>query len=165
MIEPIVCVPARNEAERLPSLLRSLQEQTWLRARKRPLRMVLVLNNCEDSSRAVVERVARDLPRISLYLIEVHFSPEHWQTSCARYPRSLRPSRSIASSPSTRKKLPNLRPISIAPSQTPLHFAASSIVVSPNHRNPPPNHGGNRCRIAALPKIQGPIIAFACVTS
>jgi hypothetical protein len=40
-----------------------------------------------------------------------------WQTSCARYPRSLRPSRSIASSPSTRKKLP-LRPISIAPSQT-----------------------------------------------
>ena len=65
MIEPIVCVPARNEAERLPSLLRSLQEQNWLRARKRPLRMVLVLNNCEDSSGAVVERVARDLPLLS----------------------------------------------------------------------------------------------------
>lgn len=84
MIEPIVCVPARNEVERLPSLLRSLQEQTWLRARKRPLRMVLVLNNCDDSSRAVVERVARDLPRISLYLIEVRFSPEHAHVGSAR---------------------------------------------------------------------------------
>jgi glycosyltransferase involved in cell wall biosynthesis len=84
MIEPIVCVPARNEVERLPSLLRSLQEQTWLRARKRPLRMVLVLNNCDDSSRAVVERVARDLPRISLYLIEVRFFPEHAHVGSAR---------------------------------------------------------------------------------
>ena len=57
MIEPIVCVPARNEAERLPCLLQALQEQTWLGAHKRLLRTVLVLNNCDDDLRAVVQRV------------------------------------------------------------------------------------------------------------
>lgn len=69
MSEPIICVPARNEAERLPSLMRSLQEQTWLRARKRPLQAVLVLNNCTDNSRAVIERIAPKLPDISLHLV------------------------------------------------------------------------------------------------
>lgn len=84
MIEPIVCVPARNEAERLPSLMRSLQEQTWLRAHKKSLQVVLVLNNCDDNSRAVVELFARDLFGISLHLIEVYFSPEYAHVGTAR---------------------------------------------------------------------------------
>jgi glycosyltransferase involved in cell wall biosynthesis len=71
MIEPIVCVPARNEADRLPFLLQSLQQQTWLQTKSAPLQTVLVLNNCEDESRAVVEKYAREWPRLSLRLIEV----------------------------------------------------------------------------------------------
>ena len=84
MSEPIICVPARNEAERLPSLMRSLQEQTWLRARKRPLQAVLVLNNCTDNSRAVIERIAPKLPDISLHLVEVRFAPEQAHVGSAR---------------------------------------------------------------------------------
>jgi hypothetical protein len=84
MIEPIVCVPARNEAERLPCLLQALQEQTWLRAHKRLPRTVLVLNNCDDDSRAVVQRVAQRLPRVSLHVIEAEFSPEKAHVGSAR---------------------------------------------------------------------------------
>jgi hypothetical protein len=84
MIEPIVCVPARNEAERLPCLIQALQEQTWLRAHKRVLRTVLVLNNCDDNSCAVVQRVARRSSRVSLQVIEAEFSPEKAHVGSAR---------------------------------------------------------------------------------
>ena len=84
MIEPIVCVPARNEAKRLPSLLRSLQRQTWLRANKRSLQTVLVLNNCDDNSRTVVQRSTPDLPGVSLHLIEVQFASENAHVGSAR---------------------------------------------------------------------------------
>jgi glycosyltransferase involved in cell wall biosynthesis len=77
MIEPIVCVPARNESKRLPALLRSLQQQTWLRGNNRSLQTVLVLNNCDDNSRAAVQRSAPDLPDVSLHLIEVQFASEN----------------------------------------------------------------------------------------
>jgi hypothetical protein len=84
MIEPIVCVPARNEAERVPGLLRSLDQQTWLRANTATLRTVLVLNNCDDESALVVRRIARELPRISLHVSEVEFAPKHAHVGSAR---------------------------------------------------------------------------------
>ena len=84
MIEPIVCVPARNESKRLPALLRSLQQQTWLRVNNRSLQTVLVLNNCDDNSRAVVQRSAPDLPGVSLHLIEVQFASENAHVGSAR---------------------------------------------------------------------------------
>ena len=84
MIEPIVCVPARNEFKRLPALLRSLQRQTWLRVNNRSLQTVLVLNNCDDNSRAVVQRSAPDLPGVSLHLIEVQFASENAHVGSAR---------------------------------------------------------------------------------
>jgi GT2 family glycosyltransferase len=84
MIEPIVCVPARNEAERLSSLLRSLQQQTWLRTTAAPLRTVLVLNNCEDDSVSVVRTITRELPRLSLHVKEVEFAPQHAHVGFAR---------------------------------------------------------------------------------
>ena len=64
--------------------MRSLQEQTWLRAHKRPLQAVLVLNNCTDNSRAVIERIAPKLPDISLHLVEVRFAPEQAHVGSAR---------------------------------------------------------------------------------
>jgi hypothetical protein len=84
MIEPIVCVPARNEANRLPSLLRSLQRQTWLRSHSSPLQTVLVLNNCEDESRAVLRERAGEWPQLSLHLIDVNFAPENAHVGSAR---------------------------------------------------------------------------------
>jgi Glycosyl transferase family 2 len=84
MIEPIVCVPARNEADRLPFLLRSLQRQTWLRSYSGPLQTVLVLNNCEDGSLAVLQERAGEWPQLSLHLVEVNFSPEHAHVGSAR---------------------------------------------------------------------------------
>jgi hypothetical protein len=45
---------------------------------------VLVLNNCEDESRAVVEKYAREWPRLSLRLIEVEFAREHAHVGSAR---------------------------------------------------------------------------------
>ena len=75
MIDPIVCVPARNEANRLPTLLRALADQTWLETAGKSLRIVLVLNNCDDGSTDVVDRMEGELPRISLHVITVQFPP------------------------------------------------------------------------------------------
>jgi GT2 family glycosyltransferase len=83
MIEPIVCIPARNEADRLPSLLRSLQRQTWLRTHS-GLLAVLVLNNCEDRSRAILQERAGEWPQLLLHLIEVKFAPENAHVGSAR---------------------------------------------------------------------------------
>jgi GT2 family glycosyltransferase len=84
MIEPIVCIPARNEADRLPSLLRSLQRQTWLRTRSAPLQAVLVLNNCEDESRAILQERAGEWSQLALHLIEIKFAPENAHVGSAR---------------------------------------------------------------------------------
>jgi Glycosyl transferase family 2 len=84
MTEPIVCVPARNEAARLPDLISALQYQTWIRAHNRPLSVVLVLNNCTDASRTVVEQVVANVPQISLHLVDVNFLPEQAHVGSAR---------------------------------------------------------------------------------
>ena len=84
MIEPIVCVPARNEAKRLPYLLRSLRQQTWLRENAASLRTVIVLNNCDDDSATVVQQIAGELRQLSLHLIEARFAPKHAHVGSAR---------------------------------------------------------------------------------
>ncbi len=47
----VVCIPARNEAERLPLLLTSLDGQTGLAA---PVRVVVLANNCTDGTVAAI---------------------------------------------------------------------------------------------------------------
>jgi Glycosyl transferase family 2 len=84
MIEPIVCVPAKNEADRLPYLMRALHRQTWLNAYKKPLRTVLVLNNCNDESCEVASRIAQSLPRLALHVIEVQFPTDNAHVGSAR---------------------------------------------------------------------------------
>jgi Glycosyl transferase family 2 len=84
MIEPIVCVPAKNEADRLPCLMQALHRQTWLNAYRKPLRTVLVLNNCSDESHAVATRVAQGLPRLALRIVEVQFPTAKAHVGSAR---------------------------------------------------------------------------------
>ncbi|MFY9290696.1 MAG: glycosyltransferase [Methylorubrum rhodinum] len=66
----VVCVPARNEAERLPRLLRALADQDGFSSARR-LRVVVVANNCTDDTVASVRDLALDT--IDLRLIEATF--------------------------------------------------------------------------------------------
>ena len=45
----VVCIPARNEAERLPRLLRALAAQDGFSVAA-PLKVVIVSNNCTDGT-------------------------------------------------------------------------------------------------------------------
>lgn len=73
--EPIVAVPARNEANRLPDLLKALESQSWLTDAHAPLRVVLVFNNCSDASVAVAHSIQRSTPSLALDIVDVHFEP------------------------------------------------------------------------------------------
>ncbi|MCJ2133721.1 glycosyltransferase [Methylobacterium sp. J-026] len=65
----VVCIPARNEAERLPILLASLAGQLGVATR---LRVVVVANNCTDGTAATVRarQAAGAWPGLEIRLIE-----------------------------------------------------------------------------------------------
>lgn len=65
----VVCIPARNEAERLPRLLRSLAAQEGL-TETGPLRVVVLANNCDDGTPGIVRALAGALPTLALRAIE-----------------------------------------------------------------------------------------------
>lgn len=79
---PVVAVPVRDEAERLPNLLAALARQTYNETSA--LSVVLVLNNCRDASARVVASVARRLAQLRLVVIEVEFPSEHAHVGSAR---------------------------------------------------------------------------------
>jgi hypothetical protein len=71
LIRPcVVCIPARNEAERLPLLLASLAAQD-VAGPDTPLRVVVLANNCTDGTVQSVRRSERDgaLANLDLRLI------------------------------------------------------------------------------------------------
>jgi hypothetical protein len=70
---PVVAVPAKNEAERLPTLLRMLARQTWLSSAYRPLDVIIVLNNCTDHSAEIIRTAATIHSSLLLNVIEVDF--------------------------------------------------------------------------------------------
>lgn len=76
-LHPVVAVPARNEADRLPSLLEALACQTWLERPNRRLDVILVLNNCDDASADVAEAVRPLFPSLRLEVVDVVLAP--WQ--------------------------------------------------------------------------------------
>jgi hypothetical protein len=78
----VVCVPARDEAARLPALIAALDAQTGLGAG--PVRAVLLLNNSADASRHVAERAGARTGRLDLRIIERSFPPEHAHAGSAR---------------------------------------------------------------------------------
>ena len=81
----VVCIPARNEAERLPLLLASLAGQVELSGR---LRVVVLANNCTDGTAAVVrdrqETGAWGSLEIRLIEAELHGTEAHVGTARRR---------------------------------------------------------------------------------
>ena len=84
MIEPIVCVPARNEAERLPSLLRPCRNRLGLEHIKDLYERCSFLITATTTPVQLWNGSPSDLPRVSLHLIEVRFSPEQAHVGSAR---------------------------------------------------------------------------------
>jgi hypothetical protein len=74
--KPIVAVPVRDEAERLPALIEALERQTWISRTGEILPIIFVLNNCRDDSARVLKRASARLPHLGLSAIDIHF-PSH----------------------------------------------------------------------------------------
>lgn len=78
---PCVCVPARDEAERLPRLLRALAVQDWPGV----LPVVVAINNTSDRSVEIVDRLARELrSSLAIHVDERTFAPELAHAGSAR---------------------------------------------------------------------------------
>ncbi|MEN3794840.1 glycosyltransferase [Fulvimarina sp. MAC3] len=69
-LQPVVAVPAKDEEERIPRLIRALSSQTWLAAEDRSLDIVIVLNNTADRSRNAIEDAALGT-RLRVHLVDL----------------------------------------------------------------------------------------------
>lgn len=74
-----VCVPARNEAERLPRFLEALAHQTVQDAV-----IVVALNNTRDQSREAVDAACVQHPQLKVVVDEVSFAPPDAHAGSAR---------------------------------------------------------------------------------
>ena len=83
-MRPVVAVPARNEAERLPTLLSALAKQTWLFAANTLLDVVVVLNNCDDHSAEIVNMASTRHDGLRLHVVDVRFPPPWAHVGSAR---------------------------------------------------------------------------------
>jgi Glycosyl transferase family 2 len=81
---PVIAVPARNEARRLPGLLRALSKQTWLAVKGRQLRITLCLNNCTDRSKEAVARASSFHQNLLLDIVKVAFPASDAHVGSAR---------------------------------------------------------------------------------
>lgn len=79
----VVCIPARNEAERLPLLLASLDGQTGIST---PVRVVVLANNCTDGTVTAVRarQSAGTWPALEIRLIEATLSGTQAHVGTAR---------------------------------------------------------------------------------
>ena len=73
---PIVAVPVRDEAERLPALIEALERQTWISQTGQILPVIFVLNNCHDDSAGVLKAASARPSHLTLSVIDIHF-PSH----------------------------------------------------------------------------------------
>jgi hypothetical protein len=81
---PVVAVPAKNEADRLPNLLAALAAQTWLATSNRPLDVVVVLNNCADLSAEVLAAAAHRYSSLHVDVMNVQLPPKQAHVGSAR---------------------------------------------------------------------------------
>jgi GT2 family glycosyltransferase len=81
----VVCIPARNEAERLPRLLRALAAQDGFSV-DAPLKVVIVSNNCTDGTVEAVRALDASgaLDTLALRLIEATFAAAEAHVGTAR---------------------------------------------------------------------------------
>lgn len=80
-IDLCVCVPARNEADRLPVLLDALAAQDW----PNPVPVVVGINNTTDDSLAGIEAARlRHAARLDLHVVQADFPPELAHAGSAR---------------------------------------------------------------------------------
>ncbi|MCJ2067605.1 glycosyltransferase [Methylobacterium sp. J-030] len=79
----VVCIPARNEQERLPLLLASLDRQTGVST---PVRVVVLANNCTDGTAAAVraKQASGAWPALDIRLIEAALSGQEAHVGTAR---------------------------------------------------------------------------------
>lgn len=82
--DPVVAVPARNEAERLPLLLRALNAQESWSGDVDRLPVVLVLNNTTDASLSLVEHLAPAFERLDIQIIDTTFPYSEAHVGSAR---------------------------------------------------------------------------------
>lgn len=75
-----VCVPARNEAQTIPTLFAALAAQTL----PFPVPIALCANNCDDDTAAIAKEVAGRFDRIALTIVERHFAPANAHAGSAR---------------------------------------------------------------------------------
>lgn len=74
-----VIVPVRNEARRLPAALRALAAQTnadGSRFDAARFEVIVLANNCTDTSAEIVRRFAARHPRLAVHVVEAEFSPQ-----------------------------------------------------------------------------------------
>lgn len=76
----VVCVPARNEAKRLPVLLEALAQQTLTS----PINVALCVNNSTDGSVEAAQAAANADVRLRLNLLTCDFPPELAHAGSAR---------------------------------------------------------------------------------
>ncbi|APH72962.1 glycosyltransferase [Aquibium oceanicum] len=81
---PRVAIPARNEAARLPGIVRALAGQSWQRLSGAVLPVVIVLNNSDDGSREILETVIANTPSLSVTIVDVRFSKDDAHVGSAR---------------------------------------------------------------------------------
>ncbi|WP_347812914.1 glycosyltransferase family A protein [Novosphingobium sp. PhB57] len=80
-LELCVCVPARNEAKRLPILLSALAAQDW----PVPVRIVIAVNNSQDASLEAIAQAQRlHEGRIDVHTLDVTFPEELAHAGSAR---------------------------------------------------------------------------------
>jgi glycosyltransferase involved in cell wall biosynthesis len=85
--ELCVVIPVRDEGDTLPATLTSLSSQADLDGQ--PLdpatyEIVILANNCQDNSAAIVHSFARRYPQISLHVVEVDLPPAEAHVGHAR---------------------------------------------------------------------------------
>lgn len=79
----VVCVPARNEAERISMLLRSLAGQIGFDSSAR-LGVVLVANNCTDETAAVARNAVAGCDSLAVRIVEATLPPDVAHVGTAR---------------------------------------------------------------------------------
>ena len=82
--KPIVAVPVRDEADRLPALMKALDIQTWVTRTGEALPILFVLNNCRDDSAGVIKAVSARVSHLAVSIIDIHFPPERAHVGSAR---------------------------------------------------------------------------------